>query len=202
MIRLIHFGSFVKSIVTIAALAGPLQALTGCIPVLVATATVTAINVATDRRTLGRNLDDNTLEISLRKDMLLDNKLKDTNISITSINGIVLLTGEVSNEDQRRHATRIASQRILTLTVVNELQLAGKTSITSRVNDTFLTGKVKAKLLRSKAVPANAVKVVTESGRVYLLGLVTRAEGDAAVAAAQSVSGVTHIVKVFEYIKG
>ena len=177
------------------------QFLAGCVPVLVAGATVTAINIATDRRTLGRNIDDNTLEISLRKDILLDDRLKGTNISVTANNGIVLLTGEVANDNQRRYAEQLARQRTRTLTVVNELQLAGRTSATSRANDTIITSKVKAKLLRSRAVQANAVKVVTEAGKVYLLGLVTRAEADAAVDAAQSVGGVTHIIKVFEYIK-
>ena len=177
------------------------ELLVACVPVLVATATVTAVNVVTDRRTLGRNIDDNTLEVALRKDILLDDLLNGTHISVTAINGIVLLTGEVANDTQRQHAENLAKTYTSTLTVVNEIQLAGKTSLTSRANDTLITSKVKAKLLRSRAVQANAVKVVTEAGRVYLLGLVTRAEADAAVAAAQSVGGVTHIVKVFEYIK-
>ena len=201
MKRFTRLNTLVKALAASAVILTSGQLLTACIPVLVATATVTAINVATDRRTLGRNLDDNTLEITLRKDILLDDELNSTNISVTALNGIVLLTGEVSTDDQRRHAARLASNRTRTLTVVNELQLAGTTSITSRANDTVITSKVKAKLLRSRGVQANAIKVVTEAGKVYLLGLVTRAEADAAVEATQSVGGVTHIVKVFEYIK-
>ncbi len=177
------------------------EVLTACVPIMVGAATVTAINVATDRRTLGRNLDDNTLELALRREVLLDPELKGNNISVTAINGIVLLTGEVASDAQRRRVTEVAKSNVKTLSVVNELQLAGTTSITSRANDTLITSKVKANLLRSRAVQANAVKVVTEAGKVYLLGLVTRAEADAAVQEAQRVSGVTHIVKVFEYIK-
>jgi osmotically-inducible protein OsmY len=175
--------------------------LTACIPVLVATATVTAIDVATDRRTIGRNLDDNTLELTLRKEILLDDSLGGTHISVTAVNGIVLLTGEVSTDSQRRRVTKMAQRQTSTLTVVNEIQLSGSTSITSRANDTAITGKVKSSLLLAKDVPSSAVKVVTEGGKVYLLGLVTRAEGDAAVAATQSVSGITQIIKVFEFIK-
>jgi osmotically-inducible protein OsmY len=178
-----------------------LELLVACIPVLVATATVTGINVVTDRRTLGRNIDDNTLEIALRSDILLDDRLNGTHLSVTAINGIVLLTGEVATDSQRQLAETLAKSRTKTLTVVNEIQLAGTTSLTSRTNDSLITSKVKTKLLQSKAVQANAVKVVTEAGRVYLLGLVTRSEADAAVAATQTVGGVTHIVKVFEYIK-
>lgn len=171
-----------------------------CVPVLIGAATITTINVVTDRRTVGRNMDDNTLELDLRKEFVLDDELNGTNVSVTAINGIVLLTGEVATDSQRRHAEEVAKGRIQTLSVVNELQLAGKTSITSRTNDTLITSQVKTRLVTSKEVPANAVKVVTEGGKVYLLGLVTRAEADAAVRAAQEVGGVTHIVKVFEYL--
>jgi osmotically-inducible protein OsmY len=171
-----------------------------CVPVLIGAATITTINVVTDRRTVGRNMDDNTLELDLRKEFVLDDELNGTNVSVTAINGIVLLTGEVANDSQRRHAEEVAKSRIQTLSVVNELQLAGSTSITSRTNDTLITSQVKTRLVTSKEVPANAVKVVTEGGKVYLLGLVTRAEADAAVRSAQEVGGVTHIVKVFEYL--
>jgi len=175
--------------------------LAACVPVLVATGTVTAINVATDRRTLGRNIDDNTLELELRKDFRLSSDLQGTNVSVTANNGVVLLTGEVVSDQQRQLVEQMAESRTRTVTVVNELQLAGATGLGSRTNDSFITTKVKTALLQSKAVKANAVKVVTEGGKVYLLGLVTRSEADSAVAAAQTVSGVTHIVKVFEYIK-
>ena len=195
-------GTRLKSVFMSLLILSGANSLTACVPALVVGATVTTVNVATDRRTLGRNLDDNSLELDLRKDFLLDKKLDGTNVSVTAINGIVLLTGEVSTDAQRQYAEALAKQRTRTLTVVNELQLAGKTSATSRANDSLITGKVKAKLLQSDDVQANVVKVVTEAGRVYLLGLVTRSEADAAVAAAQSVGGVTHIVKVFEYIEG
>jgi len=177
------------------------ELLVACVPVLVVAATVTTVSVATDRRTLGRNIDDNTLEVDLRSEFLLDDKLDATHLSVTAINGIVLLTGEVSNDSQRQYAEKLAEANSRTLTVVNEVQLAGTTSLTSRTNDSLITTKVKAKLVNAPGVKANTVKVVTEAGKVYLLGLVTRSEADAAVAAAQTVGGVTHIVKVFEYIK-
>jgi len=170
------------------------ELLVACVPVLVVAATVTTVSVATDRRTLGRNIDDNTLEVDLRSEFLLDDKLDATHLSVTAING-------VSNDSQRQYAEKLAEANSRTLTVVNEVQLAGTTSLTSRTNDSLITTKVKAKLVNAPGVKANTVKVVTEAGKVYLLGLVTRSEADAAVAAAQTVGGVTHIVKVFEYIK-
>ena len=176
--------------------------LTACIPLAIGTATVTAIDLFKERRTIGRNIDDNSLELKLRKDYLADDKLgTPVNISTTIINGIVLLTGEVHTDEQRQYAESVAKQYIETREVVNELELSGRTNLNSRANDAYITGKVKTKLLRADNVPSTNIKVVTERSKVYLLGLVTQAEAQAAVAAARSVRGVTHIVKVFEYVE-
>ena len=158
------------------------------------------IDLYTERRTVGQNVDDNTLELALRKDILLDDKLDGTNVSVIAINGIVLLTGEVHTDEQRQYTEKLARSFIDTREVVNELELSGKTNLTSRANDSYITGKVKSKLILADDVPATNIKVITERGKVYLLGLVTRAEADAAVEVTKTVSGVTHIVKVFEYI--
>ena len=177
--------------------------LNACIP-LVITASVTAIDVSLDRRTPGKYLDDNTLELKLRNDFGLDPALgADVNISVTSFNGIVLLTGEVNSDEQRQRASVVAEQYKTNgevASVANELTLAGKTNLTSRLNDIWITGKVKARLLKTPDLPASAIKVVTEHGKSYLLGRVTNAEADAAVNAIRDIRGITHIVKVFEYI--
>jgi osmotically-inducible protein OsmY len=192
------FKQLTLGIVLLAAL----QTLSACIATAVTAIAVTGIDVALDRRTPGTYYDDNALELKLRKDILLDDTLgTSVNVSVTVLNGIVLLTGEVNNDNQRRRAIILARSYEETRKVVPELELAGKTNITSRSNDTWITGKVKAKLLQTPNLPANAVKVVTEHGKVYLLGLVTKTEAEAAVKATRTISGVTHIVKVFEYIK-
>ena len=181
-----------------------LGALSACLPVplILTAATVTVVDVDLDRRTPGRYLDDNTLEVKLRGAIGNDEALgKDINVSVTVINGIVLLTGEVSTDVQRRKAGELAQGYEETRKVVNELTLAGETNITSRFNDSWLTTKVKLKLRMSPDVSASVVKVVTEHGKVYLLGLVTEAEAEAAVEVIRMVKGVTHIVKVFEYIE-
>ena len=177
------------------------QILTACVPLAIGTATVTAVDLYMERRTVKQSVDDNTLELKLRKEYLSDEKLGSAvNISTTIINGIVLLTGEVHNDEQRQYAEKLARSYIDTREVVNELELSGQTNMTSRANDSYITGKVKSKLVRADGVPSTNIKVVTERGKVYLLGLVTHPEAEAAVDAARSVSGVTHIVKVFEYI--
>lgn len=178
------------------------QFVTACVPLVVSTAAVTTIDLSTERRTVGRNIDDNLLELKLRKAYWADDRLGlSVNISVTAVNGVVLLTGEVHTDDQRQYAESLAKQNLRTQTVVNELDLSGKTNFNSRINDTYITAKVKSKLLQADNVPSSSIKVVTERGEVYLLGLVTRAEAEAAVAVAKSVRGVTHIIKVFEYIK-
>ena len=177
-----------------------LQALGGCVPIAIGTATVTGIDLYTERRTVGQNVDDNTLELALRKDVALDDRLDGTNVSVTAINGIVLLTGEVHTDAQRQYTEKLARSYVDTREVVNELELSGKTNLTSRANDSYITGKVKSKLIAADDVPSTNIKVVTERGKVYLLGLVTHPEADAAVEVTKTVGGVTHIVKVFEYI--
>lgn len=126
--------------------------------------------------------------------------LADANISVTSFDGIVLLTGQVPSAD----LIPIASAQVEPLRNVrkvhNELTVAGETSLLSRTNDTWLTTKVKSALSASESSDATRIKVVTENGVVYLMGLLTRTEADAAVETTRGIQGVQKIVKVFEYI--
>ncbi len=178
------------------------QSITACAPLLIGATIVTSIDLGTERRTIGRNIDDNLLELKLRSAYRADENLgSPVNISVTAINGIVLLTGEVHTDEQRQYAESLAREYEQTRNVVNELDLAGRSNFNSRANDAWITGKVKSGLLNADDVPSSNIKVVTERGKVYLMGLVTQAEALAAIELAQSVVGVTHIVKVFEYIK-
>ncbi|MBT3624047.1 MAG: BON domain-containing protein [Gammaproteobacteria bacterium] len=126
--------------------------------------------------------------------------LADANINVTSFDGIVLLTGQVSSAD----LIPIASAQVEPLRNVrkvhNELTVAGKTTLLSRTNDSWLTTKVKSALSAAESSDATRIKVVTENSVVYLMGLLTRAEADAAVDIARDIQGVQKIVKVFEYI--
>ncbi len=198
----LRLQQFSKPLILTLALIISSQMLIACTPILIGAATVTGVDLYLERRTLQRNIDDNALEIKLRNEYISDDQFNGVNISVTAINGIVLLTGEVHNDKQRKSAEAIARDYIDTREVVNELELSGKTNLASRANDSYITGKVKTVLLKADNVPSTNIKVVTERSKVYLLGLVTRPEAEAAVKAAQSVNGVTHIVKVFEYIDG
>ena len=188
--------SFALIILSLAAL----QLLSACIPLVFTAVTVTAVDVSLDRRTAGKYWDDNALEVKLGRAIGNDAALgSGINVSVTAFNGIVLLTGEAYSDDQRQRVEELANGYEETRKVVNELELAGKTNLSSRLNDAWITGKVKTRLLQLSEPPPSAVKVVTEHGKVYLLGRVTRAETEAVVETIRDISGVTHIVKVFEY---
>jgi len=175
--------------------------LSGCVAAAIGAVTVTAIDIATDRRTTGTYIDDNAVELSIRKEILADEGLRqNAHISVTAINGVVLLTGQTPTEDQRTAVLTIARSFEETKQVINEIAIAGKAGLGSRSNDSALTAKVKTRLYQNLKLDANLVKVVTEDRTVYLMGLVKPTEADAAVEAARTVRGVRKVVKVFEYI--
>ena len=123
-----------------------------------------------------------------------------THVNVTSYNYNVLLTGEVPDAKAKSEIERIVLQIPQAKGAVNELQVAGPATLTSRGNDTYLTGRVKGAFVTENKFQANHVKVVTESGVVYLLGLVTHKEADDATAIARSISGVKKVVRIFEYL--
>jgi osmotically-inducible protein OsmY len=142
-----------------------------------------------------------------RNESVAKNRIRDANpaladakINVTSFDGIVLITGQVSSADLIPIATAQVEPLRNVRKVHNELTVAGKTTLLSRTNDSWLTTKVKSTLSASESSDATRIKVVTENGVVYLMGLITRAEADAAVEITRDIKGVQKIVKVFEYI--
>ncbi len=126
----------------------------------------------------------------------------DFHVNITSYNGIVLLTGEVPAEAARADIAELVRTTAKVRAVQNELVIGPVTDLGSRSNDTLITSKVKARFVEANRFQINHVKVVTERGVVYLMGVVRRSEGDAAADIASTTSGVQRVVKVFEYIAG
>jgi len=178
--------------------AGLLLLLSGCITATVGVIAVTSVDIAKDDRTFGTLIDDNVIEANIFKDIVTDPALDgNTHINSTVVNGVVLLTGEVASNEQKFRAAQIANAYQGVDQVVNQLEVLGKTSMTSRTNDTLITAKVKTEFIRDKGIDSSDIKVVTERGIVYLLGIVTPAEGEAAVNLAKQVGGVVRIVKIF-----
>jgi osmotically-inducible protein OsmY len=172
--------------------------LAGCMPLAI-TGMATGALVASDRRTLGAQTEDTGIE--LRGNTLLAEKLPAAKgVSITSYNRKVLLTGQVPDADTKARAARLVGDLPNVRGVQNEISVAARTGVGSYASDVGLTTRVKAAMVGVKDLPADNVKVVTESGVVYLMGLVSRAEGDLAAKTAARVSGVTRVVTVFEYL--
>jgi osmotically-inducible protein OsmY len=173
-------------------------AVSACIPVIVGAVGAGAY-AATDRRSLGAQADDKL--IAPRVDKRISEALSDrAHVDVNSFNRKVLLTGEVPDQASKDRAEEIARSVDNVTSVVSDLEIGGMTPSTARNNDAYITAKVKAELVSRKDIFANAYNVTTEKSIVYLMGRVTREEGDKAAAIAQGVSGVQKVVKVFDYI--
>ncbi len=153
------------------------------------------------KRTLGSKIEDQAIErkcwLNLRRGL---SAAAESRLVVTSWNGQVLLAGQVPSNAVKQEAEQIALQIRRVVHVHNELEVGGIASRFARINDSWITMRVKARLLFGPDVPGRRVKVVTENGVVYLLGLLTREEAELAVTSARNVGGVQKIVKIFEYI--
>lgn len=186
------------SIVAAAALAGSVLSLSGCLP-LAATGMVAGALSASDRRSLGAQTEDTMIEFKASS-QLRDAIKFPGGISATSYNRRVLLTGQVGSEDDKRMAERVISKIDNVVKVENALIVAGQPALTASASDAAVTASVKAALLENSDTKAHAVKVVTESGVVYLMGIASRSEADRASQVASRVRGVQKVVAVFEIL--
>ncbi len=167
-------------------------------PLLVGGAVVGGGMVATDRRTAGIQLEDQGIEF--RAAARVRELATLGQISVNSYNRVVLLTGEVPSATERTRAEEAVAKVENVRGVVNELVVAGNSSLSSRSADAVLATKVKATFVDAKDLSANAFKVVAERRVVYLMGRVTPREADRGSELASRVSGVERVVKVFETI--
>lgn len=177
-----------------------LVTLYGCpAPVLVAGGA--AAGAATgERRTTGTVVEDNSIELKAQETIYTDDRLKkQVHVNVTSYNGIVLLTGEAPTAEMRDAVTSLVQPIPKVRQIYNEIAVAPQSSLSDRSQDTWITTKVKARLVGNKEVAGLTIKVVTERRIVYLMGMVTQAEGEAATRLAREVDGVSQIVKMFEY---
>jgi len=171
--------------------------LSACAPLIIGGAAGTVM-VATDRRTAGTQLEDETIELraaaSIREQ--LGTRVR---ASVTAYNRVALITGEVGNAADKQAVERVVASVQNVRLAVNELVVQATPSLLDRSNDALITGKVKAAFIDAK-VPVLAVKVTTERAVVYLLGRVTTEEANRATEAARTVSGVTRVVRLLEII--
>jgi len=188
----------IQTVVYSAALLASLVSLSACAPLIVGGAVMTGV-VASDRRTTGTLVEDESIEIkvasAVRKEM--GDRI---HLNVTSFNRQVLLSGEVRTAADKERAEKLAQSQENVNSVVNDLAVMPVSSLTQRSKDTVITGQVKAAFVDAKDMQVNAIKVVTERGIVYLMGRVTSREAKRATDIARSIGGVTKVVRVFEEI--
>jgi osmotically-inducible protein OsmY len=179
------------------AVASGVGALQGCVAVGVGAAVGASALIATDRRSTGAQVDDQSIEVKIATS--IGSYGSEVHVNATSYNGIVLLTGEVPNKTVEADVIKVAATTERVKKVDNYLVIGPATEIGHRTNDTYITSKVKARFVESDKFSPTHVKVVTERGVVYLMGIVSRPEGDEAAQLASTTAGVSRVVKLFEY---
>ena len=173
--------------------------LTACFPLLAGGALAGGALVAIDRRTSGAQLEDEGIELRAMS-RLRDNIGSRARVSATSYNRQVLLTGEVLNEQDKKLVEQVVTRVENVTGVVNALDIINSPTLVQRSSDVLITGQVKALLIDSSDIYANAFKVVTERGTVYLMGRVTQREADRATEVARGARGVQKVVRILDII--
>ena len=183
----------------VAVLVALVPVLQSCIPLLVGAGVGAGVMMAEDRRTSGTVLEDQTIEIKA-KNRITEKYGEQVNVSVTSFNRYVLLTGQAPTDEIKQDLPVLVLEVPSVRNVQNEIVVGGISSTTSRAGDALLTSRVKGRLAQNKDVSAAHVKVVSENGTVFLMGLVTRAEAETASQTAATTGGAQRVVKVFEYL--
>jgi osmotically-inducible protein OsmY len=169
--------------------------------VAVGTGVAVGASTAIDKRTTGTVIEDQTIEMKSSQAFRADPEIRDqAHWNVTSYNTKVLLSGEAINDNLRRRMEEIVRNIPKVTEVFNELTVAAPSSMMSRSSDTVITTKVKSLLLADKETKGLSVKVVTEKGVVYLMGLVSRQQADRATEITRQTGGVQKVVKLFEYL--
>jgi len=177
--------------------------LNGCVPLVVVGGAAATASVVHDRRTTGSIVEDEAIELrvsnALRKDKELN---KQSHINVTSYDYTVLLSGETPTEAFRTRAGEIARAQKEVRRIHNELEIAAPSSMMTRSSDSLITTKVKSALFKVKVTgfDPTRVKVVTENGTVFLMGLLHREEATEVTDSARKVSGVQRIVTLYRYL--
>ena len=173
-------------------------ALSGCFPAIVAGTAAGVISLH-DRRSTGTQTDDESTEWKASARIPKEYK-NQSRVSFVSYNRRVLITGEVPSEEARQSVEQNTRQIEGVREVYNELSIGTPATLSMRSNDTFLESKVKARLVDSRQISANHIKVVAERGQVYLMGLVTDLEAKVAITVARTTAGVNKVVNVMEIL--
>jgi osmotically-inducible protein OsmY len=191
--------SLFRKTVLALSLAATVAALSGCFPLLLGGAMTGGVLVATDRRTSGAVVEDNAIQLKA-SNRIADNLGERVHVNTTSYNRQLLLTGEVPTLQDKQLVEQVVSGVENLRGVVNEVAVLGNSTFTQRSSDALVTSRVKANLLDARDLFANAFKITTERGTVYLMGRVTQREANRATEVVSGTSGVQRVVRVLEII--
>lgn len=176
----------------------PCIQLQGCAVAAVSGA-ATGVAMVTDRRTAGTIIDDKTIEIKAMHALTRDAELwKKSHISVISYNNDVLLVGQTPTQAMKQQVEDAIKDIAKVKQVYNELKLSDPVPLSTRSKDSWITTQVKAKMIGVREINPTRVKVVTEDGIVYLLGITNKKEQASATETARTVSGVNKVVQIFE----
>ncbi|RUO75898.1 division/outer membrane stress-associated lipid-binding lipoprotein [Idiomarina seosinensis] len=173
-----------------------LFALNGC-AVLATGAAAVGISSVTDPRTIGSQIDDQTIEMKANAKLGNDDKLQDYRLRVVSYDQKVLLFGQVPDKAMRQRAEEVIADTNGIDRIFNQVRISSQVGLSTQTNDSWITSQVKLKLAADKLVKATDVKVVTENGEVFLLGIVGSDQANKAVEIARNVKGVTRVIKAF-----
>ncbi|SUC09762.1 divisome-associated lipoprotein YraP [Pasteurella canis] len=175
--------------------------LQGCVAATIAGTAAVATKVATDPRTVGTQVDDETLEEKVRIAIYKDEQVKsEARINIVSYSGRILLIGQAPNSNLAEVATSLAKGVENVTEVYNQIRIQPQITFGQIAKDGIMTTEIKSKMLVDSRVKSTDIKVITENGEVFLMGNVTQAQAEAAADVSRNVSGVKKVVKVFNYL--
>jgi len=184
-------------LVTLLTLVAVLQ---GCAAAAVVAIT-TGASMATDRRSVGNQIDDQNIELEAYNEITKNKSLNENaNLHIISLNGSVLIIGQTPNTYLRDQAIKVINDIEGVVRIHNQIRIGNVTSIATQTNDVWLTSKVKTALFSSDEINGNDIKVITENAEVFLMGLVSKKEANAAIEITRNISGVNRVFKAFEYL--
>ncbi len=185
--------------IVIAALVGIFPLLQGCVPALLVTGAAVTVLSAHDRRSTGTQADDETSEWKGGNRMPARYR-HSTHVNFTAFNRVMLLTGEVPDDEARQAIGAMAEKIEGIRKVHNELVVGPLAAFSSRSNDAFVSSKFRTRLVESNQLSVNHIKAITENGTLFLMGLVNEQEAKVAVAIARTTDGVRKVVNVLEVI--
>lgn len=175
---------------------GDLLMLQGCV-----STAVSGAQAIYNRQSIQKSINDQYITLQANKAIFAEKSLKGTNISIATLNGEVLLAGQAPTFGQRNQAEALIRKIPNIEELYNKIEIAGPSSALVRMSDAWITTKVKSQLIASNDLDASQIKVVTENGTVYLMGLLRPSEARAAAEIASQTKGVEKVVKIFSYMR-